>query len=355
MDNNLIFAIEKLGATIYLFGECVWATALKIKVQYYKLAIIGVTREQVIPLLDNYTLHRTKPTLQISDGDTTYELYFLNSIDSVPFDPISINNAILSLDCKVFRADDLKNKLIRANTSTFLDYPEELLRICRIAAQTSFAVDVPTWVTMYEHSRLIKNVVKSNPAYIGKQLQQIIMSKNPGHGFRLMLETNVLQYIFPELARCNNIRQTRRGEGINVFEHILLAINAAALEEEIRWTMLFHDMAKPTTMDITSDGKMHFFKHEFVGAELAVTYMTKYKLPPSLIQTVKILIENHMFDADPKLTVKGVRRLIKRVGKENIYQLIKVREADRRGTMVPPSNDKIELLKTKIEKELSNV
>jgi HD superfamily phosphodiesterase len=114
-------------------------------------------------------------------------------------------------------------------------------------------------------------------------------------------------------------------------------------------------MAKPAALEITTEGKMHFFKHEQLGAKLANDYMTKYGLSKSLIDKVKLLIENHMFDADPKLTPKGVRRLIKRVGVEHIFDLIKVREADRQGSPVPPSNSKIELLKSKIEKELANV
>jgi tRNA nucleotidyltransferase/poly(A) polymerase len=355
MDNLTLYAIEKLGAKVYFFGECVWATILKIKTTHYKVAIVGGARDKITPLLDNYEVRPVKLTLQVKDGDVLYEFYFPKDVDSIPLDPIPLNNAILSLDGKVYRAEDLQNKTIRADISVFLDYPEELLRICRIAAQTKFTVDVTTWIAMLAHSRLIKNVIKFNSKYIGQQLHLILMSSSPKTGFNLMLETGLLNYIFPELAQCNNISQTRRGLDTNVFKHILLALEAAELNELIRWTMLFHDMAKPAALEITTEGKMHFFKHEQLGAKLANDYMTKYGLSKSLIDKVKLLIENHMFDADPKLTPKGVRRLIKRVGVEHIFDLIKVREADRQGSPVPPSNSKIELLKSKIEKELANV
>ena len=62
-----------------------------------------------------------------------------------------------------------------------------------------------------------------------------------------------------------------------------------------------------------------------------------------------------MFDADTKLTQKGVRRLIRRVGKELIFDLLRVREADRRGSPTPPSNTKIDFLRQKIMEEYDNV
>ncbi len=355
MDNLTLYAIEKLGAKVYFFGECVWSTILKIKTTHYKLAIVGGEREKIIPLLENYEIRPVKLTLQVKDKDSIYEFYFPKDLESIPLDPIPLNNAILSLSGEVYRAEDLQNRIIRADISVFLDYPEEMLRICRIASQTNFTIDVPTWLGILEHSRLIRNIIKHNPKYIGQQLQLILMSASPSKGLSLMLETGLLQYILPELVQCNSIGQTRRGVNTNVFQHILLTLEAAEPDELIRWTMLFHDMAKPITLEVTTDGKMHFFKHELVGAKLAEEYMSKYKLSAELIINVKSLIENHMFDADPKLTPKGVRRLIRRVGKEHIYDLIKVREADRRGSPTPPSNDKIELLKLKIEKELPNV
>ena len=80
--------------------------------------------------------------------------------------------------------------------------------------------------------------------------------------------------------------------------------------------------------------------------------MGKYKCEFGIIRDTSLLITHHMFDADPKLTIKGVRRLIKRVGPEQIFNLLKVREADRMGSTEIPSMKKIELLRSKIEKEL---
>jgi putative nucleotidyltransferase with HDIG domain len=355
MDNTTLDRIEKLGAKVYFFGECVWATILKINIRLYKLAIIGGEQKEITSLLEQYGASLQKLTLQIKEGEATYEFHFLQSLDSVPLEPITINNAILSLNGKVYRAEDLQNKLIKTSPEKFLDYPEEMLKICRTASQTGFKLDIHTWLAIHQSCRLIKTTIKKNPAFIGQQLDDILLSAKPSSGLKIMWETGLMSYVLPELSKCQEISQTRRGENTNVLTHTFLALNAAECSQLLRWTMLFHDMAKPLTMEITAEGQMHFFKHEIVGAKLATAYMTKYKLPEDLIKKVKVLIENHMFDADPKLTPKGVRRLIRRVGKSNIYDLIKVREADRMGSTVPPPSDKIELLKQKVGKELINV
>lgn len=355
MDNSLFAQIETLGGKVYFFGECVWATQLKIKLRHYKIAILHCTPETVIPLLDRYEIQPVKQTLQFKDNGVLYELYFPKDLWQVPLDPIPVNNAILGLDGKVYRDPDLKTKIITADPIIFLDYPQEMLRVCRIAAQTGFKIDVLTWVKILEHSRLIKTTVKNNPRYVGWQLYDIIMSNNPDIGLQYLWELGLLRYILPELDRCHEISQTRRGENTNVLTHTMLALRAAEQKDIIRWCMLFHDMAKPLTMEITNDGKMHFFKHEFTGATLAEHYMKQFGIQSETIQTVKTLIENHMFDADPKLTQKGVRRLIRRVGKDLIFDLLRVREADRCGSPTPPSNTKIDFLRQKVIEEYENV
>ena len=76
MDNSLFAQIETLGGKVYFFGECVWATQLKIKLRHYKIAILYCTPEVVIPLLDKYEIQPVKQTLRFKDDGVLYELYF---------------------------------------------------------------------------------------------------------------------------------------------------------------------------------------------------------------------------------------------------------------------------------------
>jgi hypothetical protein len=76
-------------------------------------------------------------------------------------------------------------------------------------------------------------------------------------------------------------------------------------------------------------GRLRFFNHERVGAELAKATLERLKYPGTLIHRVATLIKWHMFTYEPATTDKGIRRLVNLLGLETIYDLTKVRQADR--------------------------
>jgi tRNA nucleotidyltransferase (CCA-adding enzyme) len=237
----------------------------------------------------------------------------------------------------------------------FIGNPLALLEICLQASELTTQVDVPTWVEMRDKSKLLDSVNKNQPTVIGNLLDRILLTDNPSIGLILARETHLLKYIIPELDLCYSVGQTRKTATMDVFTHTMLALEASEKTDYIRWSVLFHDIGKPETFELTETGQIHFFKHEIVGARIARQYLRRYKRDQAFVDKVVSLITHHMFDADPKLTPKGVRRLIRRAGKDNIYDLLKIREADRKGTINPPSMQKIELLKSKIDKEISYV
>jgi hypothetical protein len=60
--------------------------------------------------------------------------------------------------------------------------------------------------------------------------------------------------------------------------------------------------------------------------------MEHLKFPKKEIELVEKLVRNHMFFSDTELiTLSAVRRIIAKVGKENIWLLMNVRECDRVG------------------------
>ena len=81
-----------------------------------------------------------------------------------------------------------------------------------------------------------------------------------------------------------------------------------------------------------SKKKFTFYGHEVVGARMAKKIMERLKFPKKEIELVEKLVRNHMFFSDTELiTLSAVRRIIAKVGKENIWLLMNVRECDRVG------------------------
>jgi tRNA nucleotidyltransferase (CCA-adding enzyme) len=132
----------------------------------------------------------------------------------------------------------------------------------------------------------------------------------------------------------------------------MLALDKSEPNLLIRLAVLFHDLGKYSTLSVYDNGQIHFYKHEIASEEIARKVMSELAYPAALIEDVCLLVRHHMFDADPKLTRKGTRKLIERVGKKHIYNLLLVRAADRAGVPETVSMDKINHLKNKIDREL---
>jgi len=69
-----------------------------------------------------------------------------------------------------------------------------------------------------------------------------------------------------------------------------------------------------------------------VSARMTKKILERLKFSKKEIELVEKLVRNHMFFSDTELiTLSAVRRIITKVGKENIWALMNVRECDRVG------------------------
>ncbi|OGZ15880.1 MAG: hypothetical protein A3J08_04555 [Candidatus Lloydbacteria bacterium RIFCSPLOWO2_02_FULL_51_11] len=101
----------------------------------------------------------------------------------------------------------------------------------------------------------------------------------------------------------------------------------------MRLAALFHDVSKPETR-IWSDEKKDwtFYGHDVVGGKTAKKILTRLKYPNDMIDTIAKLVRWHLFFSDiEKITLSAVRRLVRNVGPENVWDLMKVRACDRIG------------------------
>ena len=76
-----------------------------------------------------------------------------------------------------------------------------------------------------------------------------------------------------------------------------------------------------------------FYGHEVVGARMTKKIMERLKFSKKEIILVEKLVRYHMFFSYTKLiTLSAVRRIISKIGEENIWLLMNLRECDRVGT-----------------------
>ncbi len=123
-----------------------------------------------------------------------------------------------------------------------------------------------------------------------------------------------------------------------VWEHNLRALDHAAEEKwplVVRMSALFHDIAKPRSK--RGDGPdSTFYGHDVLGAEMSYAILSRMKYPKDFVEKVSKLVRFHLFYYNvDEVTDSSVRRLIAKVGPEDMEDLIRVRICDRIGSGVP--------------------
>ena len=146
-------------------------------------------------------------------------------------------------------------------------------------------------------------------------------------GLVLLRDSGLLEHVLPELAATIACEQSPdfHPEG-SVFNHIFLMLEKmathppslpgsfGAASESLPWAVLLHDIAKPVTEERdAATGKIHFYGHEKVGAEMAEEILQRLKFSNKQIEEIVAAVRHHMQFKDVKQMRKAtLRRLLLR-------------------------------------------
>ncbi len=183
-----------------------------------------------------------------------------------------------------------------------------------------------------KHANSVSNVSWER---IRDEFSRIILSNDPAKGVELLRETGLLHHILPELEEGVGVGQNLH-HVYTVWEHNLRALRTCPSEKlEVRLAALLHDVAKPRTK--RGDGyRSTFYNHDHVGARMTRTILTRLRYPKDVVEKATLLVDNHLFYYNVgEVTESSVRRLVRRVGLENMADLMAVRIGDRLGSGVP--------------------
>ncbi len=192
-----------------------------------------------------------------------------------------------------------------------------------------------TFDALKKNARLLKHI---SPERISDEFQKIILSDRPAWGVELLVETGLMKYIIPEVLDTIGVRQNRHhynGPYNTVYKHMLAALKTCPSEKlEVRLAAFFHDIGKPKSKRGHGYNST-FYGHEYIGARITKQVMERLKFPRKVIDKTVLLVKNHMFYYNTdEVGEKGVRKVIRKVGLENINDLIDVRIGDRLGSGV---------------------
>ncbi len=245
---------------------------------------------------------------------------------------------------------DLRAHLLRAVGEPASRFDEDglrLLRAARFAAQLGFTIEPQTLDAMRETAETVRYVSHER---VGGELRRMVAADPPSTAFKILADTGVLEHVLPELAAQRGVPQDKI-PGHDLWLHCLTAVDAAARidpgNQRLRMAALLHDIGKPATF---ADG--HFVGHDVEGAAMAEALLARLAFPRREAQPIAGLIRQHMFNYEPRWSGAAIRRFVRRVGRDNIDDLLKLRAADNVGSGLAPDAGRLNELRARIDDEL---
>lgn len=257
--------------------------------------------------------------------------YSKNIIDDLSRRDFTINSMAYNKKTSIIDPyngrEDLKRKLIKTVGDPDKRFSEDYLRILRairFSSQLNFSIENKTFYAGKKHASKISNISMERTR---EELFKILISKTPSKGIRLLEKIGILQVILPELVSTIGFDQKNPHHELDLYNHILCVLDKTPSIIQIRLAALFHDLGKIYTLTVDEKGIGHFYGHDEASVEISEEILKRLKCSNELIEKVNILIGEHM-NHHGEFKEKALKRLIRRVGEDEVFNLMALQKAD---------------------------
>jgi tRNA nucleotidyltransferase (CCA-adding enzyme) len=234
--------------------------------------------------------------------------------------------------------EDLRRRRLRAVGDPLARFGEDglrPLRAVRFASTLRLALDRPTWLAIPQALDVFAKVAMERVR--DELIKLLLRGAPPSRGLRLLLRSGLLARIVPELLESVSFAQNRYHRW-DVWRHTLRCLDAAPPDLVVRLAALLHDVAKPRSAAPKegAPGENTFYDHEKLGARLATDILQRLKFPRRETERVALLVAEHNWHYLPEWNDATVRRVLARIGPEELPALWMLRRADlnARGRLV---------------------
>jgi putative nucleotidyltransferase with HDIG domain len=238
--------------------------------------------------------------------------------------------------------EDLEDRLIRATSErVFRDDALRMLRAVRLEATLGFEIESHTedWIR-----RDAPLMVVPSAERVRDEFMRLLNAFDAARHVRRLEALGLLPFFIPELPQLRDVRQTAPHR-FDVWAHSLMVLDAlegvlttgvaqqpgiplgvdapdaawqdlaralhpyaerldAHLAQDVsggqtreallRLAALLHDLGKPETWSEDAEGRVHFYRHEAVGADLAARRLGDLRFSREAVGLVKRVIEGHL-------------------------------------------------------------
>lgn len=359
--NRIIHRLQKEGYDAYAVGGCVRDTLLgrrpkdwdittsarpeAVKSLFSHTIDTGIQHGTVTVMLDHvgYEVTTYRIDGEYEDSRHPKEVIFTrNLVEDLKRRDFTINAMAYNDESglvDVFEGEqDLKKGVIRCVGNAHDRFGEDalrMLRAVRFAAQLGFSIEEQTKAAVAD---LAPTLAKVSAERIQMELVKLLTSANPQE-MREVYELGLSRVFLPEFDRMMETPQHNKHHMYTVGEHTIHAMEAISADKVLRLAMLFHDIAKPLCITTDEEGQDHFKGHPQEGAKMTKEILRRLKFDNDTIGHVALFVRYH--DDRPVLTATNVRRIMSRIGEENMKGLLAVKRADTLGQSMYHREEKL--------------
>lgn len=246
---------------------------------------------------------------------------------------------------------DIEVKIIRAVRDPKERFAEDALRLMRavrLASELGFMIEDATLEGIKKNASLMTTVSVER---IHDELLRILAAPYAADGIIILKSTDLLALILPELDDAFNTPQKspQRHHIYDVGTHSVMSLKFCPSKDAVvRFATLLHDIGKPKTFLKDGRGVITFYNHEVVSTYLTRGILKRLRFSKKDTDKVLSLVRWHQFSVDERQTDAALRRFIRRVGKENLNDILDLRIGDRLGGGARETSWRLELYKKRL-------
>ncbi|WP_034384885.1 HD domain-containing protein [Deinococcus sp. YIM 77859] len=258
----------------------------------------------------------------------------------------TVNALALTADRKLLdpaggRADLRARRLRMVSEANLREDPLRAWRAVRFETTLGFRLEPATETAVRQAAADLAagRLPLPAPERVRDEWQVLLSHPNAARGVQRMERLGLLALTLPELREGIGVQQGGFhhldvfGHGLEALHQLLSRFPEAELP--LRWATLLHDVGKPRTRETEKHpGRITFYGHERVGAELAREALTRLRLPSAEVNRVAALIRAHM--AHLPSDEREARRFVHR-RRELLPDLLRLMLADREAARGPQS------------------
>ena len=228
---------------------------------------------------------------------------------------------------------DLSARRLRAVGDPDRRFPEDYLRILRglrFAARLDLEIEPATRAALLRHASGVTRL--SGERVRDELVKTLAQCRSASRALDAWRDAGVLARLLPEVAVCFGVEQNRF-HADDVGRHTLMVVDQVHPRRPLlRLAALFHDVGKPPARSVhPRTGDWWFPDHAETGARLAAQARARLRFSAREIERVTHLVRVHMDLPPPEAGDAAIRRWVRRVGEENVWDLYRVHLADWRG------------------------